>query len=425
MLTDKKDITKEKQQSADFATQIIFILFFGAIFGLVLRICPTDWNVNKYIVDGALNIGGTIFINSIKMLVVPLVLVSLLCGICSLDDIGKLGRISVKTFVLVVFTTVLAVVTALLFANFLHVGHGMHLPAVEIITIQKTPSLLQFFLNIVPSNVMVSLVNADILQIIIVTILFGFALNLSGEPGKRIISFFQDLNVIISKMVMIVMRLMPLGVFCLVAILFAKSGYSVILQLLNYFVVVILVLFFHTFITLSILLRSLGKLKVASFFKKMKDVMLFAFSISSSNASLPLALETVEKKLGVDKSIAALVLPLGTNINKNGTAIMQGVAAIFIANSYNIGLTFMDNLMIVVTTVLASISTAGIPSVGIFALAIVLKQVGLPLEGIALILTVDRFLDMIRTAVNVASNAVIACLVGKSEDKMDTNVYYE
>lgn len=402
---------------------ILIALVLGAIFGTLIRFLPESWQISKYLVDGLLNVGGEIFLNLIKMIVVPVVFISLICGICSLDDVKKLGSIGIKSLLLFVFSTLLAIFFALFIAHLFHLGTNLNLPTLADYQPERIPSIKQFFIDIFPSNPIKAMADGNMLQVIVFAMLFGWAINISGEYGKRIASFFNDLNSIIMNLVMMLMRFAPFGVFCLISILFAKFGPQLIVNLLDYFMIVLLVLIIYTFGFYSVFLLSIAKLNPKKFFKKMYGTMLFAFGVASSNATIPIALETVEFKLGVKNSIAAFVIPLGININKNGTAIMQGVATVFIANAYNIDIGLMGYLMVAIMTTLAAISTAGAPSIGMIALVMVLRQVGLPIEGIALILGIDRLLDMARTAVNVAGNAVIACVVGKSENALDENIY--
>jgi Na+/H+-dicarboxylate symporter len=415
--------TSSKIATSKLTTQILIAMGLGTVCGLTIKMLPSDFFLSSFLVDNILNSGGIIFTNLIKMLVVPLVLVSLICGICNLEDIKKIGDIGFKTIILFIFSTIVAITLAIIITSVLNIGHGMQFPTLMPIKTQDMPSLQQFVLDIFPSNPFQALTSGNILQIIVFALLLGFAINLSGEAGKRITSLMNDFNTIVMKAIMLIMLVMPYGVFCLMAFLFAKLGFGLILQLLNYFLTVILVLVIHTIVVYSTMLKVFAKLSPLQFFKKFYNVMLFAFSVSSSNATLPLALETTEHKLGVDNTITSFVLSLGINMNKNGTAIMQGVATIFIAHAYNIDLGLVGKLMVILTATLASISTAGAPSVGILALAMVLKQVGLPVEGIAVILSIDRFLDMLRTAVNVAGNAVIACVISKQEHKLNLLTY--
>lgn len=403
--------------------QIFIAMLLGSVFGLVIRNLPMDPVISQFVVNNILNSGGIVFTNFIKMIVVPVVFFSLLSGLCGVENGEKIGRIGLKSFIFFVFTTVLAVVLAVAFATTFKIGHGLHFPTLVTQVAQDVPSLQQFILDIVPSNPIKAFADGNILQIVVFTVLLGFAINMSGSAGKRIAIFVIDVNEVIMKAVLLVMKLMPYGVFCLLAFLFAKLGIDLIFQLLTYFMTVVFVLCIQTFFVYSFLLQTVGGLAPQKFFKKFFEVMLFAFSLSSSNAALPLALKNIEQKLGVDKTISSLVLSLGINLNKNGTAIMQGVAAVFIANAYNVELGLIGNFIIILTSTLASIGTAGAPSAGILALAIVLKQLGLPLEGIAVILSVDRLLDMLRTSVNIAGNAAIACIIAKHEKKINITRY--
>lgn len=403
--------------------QILIAMGLGSLVGLLIKMLPSDLAISSFLVDNILNSGGIIFTNLIKMLVVPVILVSLICGVCSIDDVKKISDISLRTITLFIVTTIIAIVLAITVSSLLHIGHGMQFPTLAPIKTQEIPSIQQFIIDIFPSNPFQALTNANVLQIIVFALIFGVAINFAGEHGRRVSSLMRDFNIVIMKAVMLVMRLMPYGVFCLLAFMFAKLGFGLILQLLSYFLTVILVLILHTLLVYPVLLNFLAKISPIQFFKKFYGVILFAFSVSSSNATLPIALEATEKKLGIDNSIASFILSLGINMNKNGTAIMQGVATIFIANAYNIDLGIIGKIMVVLTATLASISTAGVPSVGILALVIVLKQVGLPIEGIAVILSVDRVLDMVRTAVNVTGNAVVACIIGRQENKINLLTY--
>lgn len=417
--------TSQLDWSRQLTKKIFIAMVLGTVVGLTIKALPSAWNLQQIFIDDVFTFAGNIFINLIKMLVVPLVFFSLLSGICSLEDVAKIGKISLKTISWFIITTALAIILAIVVASMLHIGTGVRFPLLHAAPqISNIPSFKQFIIDIFPSNFFQSLVDGNILQIIVFAIVFAIAIHSAGEHGKRVITLINDLNSIIIKAVMLVMRTAPYGVFALIAILFAKLGLTVILQLLNYFLTVILVLVLHTILVYSALLRFGGLLGIRKFFQKIASVMLFAFSVSSSNAALPITLETVENKLGVDNAIASFVLSLGINMNKNGTAIMQAVAAIFIANAYGVTLGIVGNIMLLITTLLMSIGTAGAPSVGIFGLAIILKQLGLPVEGIAWILAVDRLLDMLRTAVNVMGNAVIACVVGRSENKVDLATYY-
>lgn len=261
------------------------------------------------------------------------------------------------------------------------------------------------------------------LQIIVFAILLGVAVARSGEQGARVIQLFTDFNEVIMTLVTMLMKLAPYGVFCLMVQLFAQQGIGVIGDLAVYFFTVLFVLMLHGFGTYAILLKFLGRLSPLAFYRKMRATMLFAFSTASSNATIPVTMRTVENRLGVKNSIASFTVPLGATINMDGTAIMQGVATVFIAQAYNIDISLSGYLMVIVTATLASIGTAGVPGVGLITLAMVLQQVGLPVEGIALIIGVDRLLDMVRTAVNVTGDSTVSCLVAKSEGQFDQDMF--
>lgn len=410
-------------KSNSLTIRIIIAMFFGVIVGLILQFLPhINW-IDKYVTDGILSMGGELFLNLMKMLVVPVVLVSLTCGICSLENISKLGRIGTKSLLMFIGTTVFAIILSLIFANLFHLGYGVNLKSTDIsFQHQAIPSLYNLIVNFVPSNPVEALANGNMLQIIVFAIFLGIAINASGAAGKNIADFFDHLNAVVMKMITILMWFAPYGIFCLISVLFAKFGFSLLTGLVDYFFTVILVLVVHTVFTYGMILK-ICKLRPMTFFRKIYPVVLFAFSVASSNASIPLTLDAVERKLGVGRSTTAFVVPLGMNINKNGTAIMQAVAAIFIAHAYGVDIGLVGNLIIVLTATLAAIGTGGVPSVGIIALIMVLRQLGLPIDGIALILGIDRLLDMLRTSVSVMGNAVIACAIGKSENDINLDIY--
>ena len=261
------------------------------------------------------------------------------------------------------------------------------------------------------------------LQIIVFALLFGFAMSLSDDPGRRLLAVFEDLNKVVLRLVTVLMEIAPYGVFCLLARIFADQGLGAIAQLASYFSVVLAVLLFHGLIVYPVLLRIFSGLSPRVFLKKMRAPISFAFSTASSNATLPVTLETAEDRLGVDNRVASFTIPLGATINMDGTAIMQGVATVFIAQAYGLDLSAGQYLGVVLTATLASIGTAGVPGVGLIMLALVLRQANLPVEGIALIIGVDRLLDMVRTAVNITGDAAVTCIVAQSEGQLDTEAF--
>ena len=403
--------------------QILIGMGVGLLLGLVLnKFQGQAWN-DDFLVGGLLHVGGKIFLASLKLLVVPLVLVSLVCGTASLDDVSKLGRVGGKTLGLYMFTTAVAISLALIAAGLAQPGAGFDLVTEANFSSKDPPPLVDVIIDIFPTNPVQAMAEGKMLQIIVFAALLGIALTLSGAPGQRIINLFNDANEVIMKMVMMIMVIAPAGVFCLIAKVFAKEGFGAIAPLMKYFLVVIVVLIVHVFFTYCGLLKVVGKLRPTQFLRRFKDVPIFAFSTASSGATLPITLETVEHKLGVKNSIASFTIPLGATINMDGTAIMQGVATAFIAQAYNIDIGVGGYLSVIVTATLASVGTAAVPGVGIITLAMVLKQVNLPVEGIGLIIGVDRLLDMARTAVNVTGDAAVSCIVAKSENQFSPEVF--
>ncbi len=396
----------------------------GLLFGVALNAIGTGGAVGSFLVDGVLFVGGQIFLASLKVLVVPLVFVSIVCGVASLDDLSRLGRVGGKTLVLYLATTAIAVTIALTAAMIVEPGIGAKdlVPAQPVGAVQA-PTISETLIGLFPSNPVRAMADGEMLQIIVFAVLFGLALTLSGAPGKRWVKQFEDLNEIVLRLVMMLIALAPYGVFCLLARVFAAEGFDAIVRLAKYFVLVLVVLAVHFSVTYPLLLTLLGRLDPRPFFRKMRPPLALAFSTASSGATLPVTLETVEHRLGVHNSIASFTIPLGATINMDGTAIMQGVATAFIAQAYGIHLGPGDLLSVVLTATLASIGTAAVPGVGLVMLAMVLRQVNLPVEGIGLILGVDRLLDMVRTAVNVTGDAAVACVVARSEGELDLETY--
>ena len=379
--------------------------------------------VDDYLIHGLLDFVGRIFVASLKLLVVPLVLVSLICGSSSLGDSARMGPIAVKTLLFYLATTGVAVSLALFFAVLVSPGSNVHLTSDALFTAKEAPPLIDVLVNIFPSNPFNALAEGKMLQIIVFALLFGYAISHAGEAGRRIASFFRDMEVIVMKMVGIMMELAPYGVFALLAKLFSTMGISAIFDLAAYFLTVLAVLLIHGLVVYSLLLKFFSGLSPRILMTKMRSVWAFAFSTASSGATLPITLRTVERKLGVHNSVAGFTVPLGATINMDGTAIMQGVATVFIAQVYGIDLSMADFVTVILTATLASIGTAAVPGVGLITLALVLEQAGLPVEGIGLIIGVDRLLDMVRTAVNVTGDATVSAIVGKSEKQLDEQVW--
>ena len=411
--------------------KIVTAMLLGMLVGVILNILfssslisqpSIEW-LHTNLVFGLFDTVGQIFIRSLKLLVVPLVLVSLICGVSSLGNNSRMGAVALKTVVLYLVTTAIAISLAILTAVIVQPGVGIDLALASEFVAKEAPPLKQTLINIFPSNPVESMANGATLQIIVFALLFGFAVTKAGEQGQRIISFFNDLNAVIMKMVMMLMLIAPFGIFCILAKLFADVGVGMIMSLGKYFLTVLFVLLLHSLGVYSLLLKFFTGLSVKTFLSKLRPALALAFSTASSGATMPVTMRTVEQRLGVSKSVSSFTVPLGATINMDGTAIMQGVATVFIAQAYNIGLTFEGYLAVVLTATLASIGTAAVPGVGLVMLVMVLNQVGLPVEGIGLIIGVDRLLDMTRTATNVTGDAMVTTVVASSEGLVDKTVF--
>ncbi|MBR9909912.1 MAG: dicarboxylate/amino acid:cation symporter [Gammaproteobacteria bacterium] len=379
--------------------------------------------LDQFIVYGLFDVVGRIFVASLKLLVVPLVFVSLVCGASNLGSNARMGAMAAKTLALYMFTTAVAISIALFLGGILRPGDGFGLGEASTFVASERPSLKEVIVNIVPSNPIQAMAEGNMLQVIVFSLLMGVAISRCGVAGQRVSSWFEDFDKVIMKMVGILMELAPYGVFCLLAKLFADLGAEAILDLGLYFFTVVLALLLHAFGVYTLLLRTLARVNPITFFRHIRPVLAFGFSTASSNATLPVTLRIAEEKLGIDNRVAAFTVPLGATINMDGTAIMQGVATAFIAQAYQIDIGISGYLMVILTATLASVGTAGVPGVGLITLAMVLQQVGLPVEGIALIIGVDRLLDMIRTAVNLTGDSMVSLVVARSENAWDQKLF--
>ena len=407
-------------------TKVLLGMALGIVVGLainVLGLAGEGSIVQVYLIDGLFGIVGSLFVNALKMLVVPLVLFSLISGVCGIGDIRLLGRIGTKSFGLYMLTTAVAIASALAIAGVLGIGKGMNAETTASFEGAEAPPLSEVLINIVPSNPVAAMAEGEMLSIIFFAILVGISLLMVGKRAASLVNAVDTANEVMMKMVGIIMALAPYAVFCLLARAMAQLGLDLFVQLLGYVAVLIGVLLLHLFVTLQGTLILFSGLNPMTFLQKMRSTQVFAFSTSSSNATIPVTLRTVTQRLGVDRSVASFTVPFGATINMDGTAIMQGVATVFIANIYGVELGIGGYLTVILMSVLASIGTAGVPGVGLIMLSMVFSQVGLPLEGIGLILGVDRLLDMVRTAVNVSGDGVVSCIVAKSEGKLDRAVY--
>jgi Na+/H+-dicarboxylate symporter len=368
----------------------------------------------------AFKLGSDIFINLLKMLIVPLVFFSLVSGISSLGNLKSIGNISLKTITLYLITTAIAVSLSLFIGAIFQPGSGVN--TANLISPDKLPQgqgIYQTILDIFPANIIEAMANNQMLAIVFFSIIFGLALNKTNHLTNNLSESFEKLNTVFMQLVVMIIAFAPIGVFCLIGKFVIADGLNVFGEALKYVILLIATLFLHMFITYSVLIKFFTRLSLKTFFLKMKDVAVFAFSTSSSAATIPVTLKTVENELGVNKNVAAFVVPVGATINMDGTAIMQGMATIFIAQMSGIDLSLIQYVQVVLLAVATSIGTAAVPSAGTITLVIILQQFGLPLEAIGIILAVDRILDMTRTAINVTGDAAVACVVAESEGMLE------
>lgn len=415
-----------QEKKISLTMKVLIGMALGIIVGLVINLLGMNGEgsfIHEYIVNGFFHIIGKMFVTGLKMLVVPLVFFSLISGVLGIGDIKSLGRVGAKSFGLYMITTAIAIAVAIAFAASLGIGEGVNMSTTASFSAKEAPSLSSVFIDIIPSNVVNAMALGKMLQIIFFSILTGISILMVGKKAQPIVELVEISNEIMMKMVNVIMSIAPYAVFALLAKAIANLGLNLLVDLAAYVVVLIAALLAHLFVTLMIILKLFSGMSPVTFLKKMRETQIFAFSTSSSNATIPVTLRTVTERLGVKNSVASFTVPFGATINMDGTAIMQGVATVFIANVYGVELGITGYLTVILMSVLASIGTAGVPGVGLVMLSMVFAQVGLPVEGIGLILGVDRLLDMIRTAVNVSGDAAVSVIVGKSENKLKEEIY--
>ncbi|MEY8880866.1 dicarboxylate/amino acid:cation symporter [Donghicola sp. XS_ASV15] len=407
-------------------TKVLIGMGAGFVLGVILNALQIQ-AINTHFVSGFLGMIGRMFVNALSMLVVPLVFFSLICGVAGIGDIRILGRVGGKSFGLYLLTTATAIAVAIVMALVVGPGNGFVMEGVDTsgVTARDAPSVWETFAAIVPRNPVAAFAGGEMLQIIFYTIILGVAALMLGERSKPFVEACEYMNELMMKVVQIVMAFAPIGVFCLICKTFTEQGIGLFIPVLTYVLVLVAALLLHLFGTLMLYLKLFSGLSPIIFLKKIRPAQIFAFSTASSNATIPVTLRCVTERMGVNNSVASFTVPFGATINMDGTAIMQGVATVFLANVYGIDLGVGGYLTVIAMAVLASIGTAGVPGVGLVMLTMVLSQVGLPLEGIALILGVDRLMDMIRTAVNISGDAVVTTIVAKTEGKIDMDAYLD
>ena len=404
--------------------KIMIAMGLGIVVGVLFDVMGSEF-IDTNIVAGFFGMIGTMFVNALKMLVVPLVFFSLLTGVTGIGDIRVLGRVGGKSFALYMFTTACAIGMAIVLALLIGPGAGFDMEGVDTsgVTGAEAPSVWSTFAAIVPTNPIQAFASGEMLQVIFYTVILGVAVLMMGETAKPFTEACAFMNELVMKIVGIVMVFAPYGVFALIAKTFAEQGIGLFIPVMAYVVTLVLALFLHLFGTLSLLLKAMSGLNPITFMQKMRPAQIFAFSTASSNATIPVTYRSVTERVGVDKGVASFCIPFGATINMDGTAIMQGVATVFLANVYGIDLGLTGYITVIGMAILASIGTAGVPGVGLVMLTMVLTQVGLPIEGVAIILGVDRLMDMIRTAVNITGDAVVTTIIAKTEGKVDISVF--
>ena len=405
-------------------------IFIGLVLGIVVGILASEFGFADFFAVYVKPF-GTAFIRLISMIVVPLVFASLLVGTASLNDVRKLGKIGGKTIAFYLGTTVIAIVLGLVLANFFEPGEGLSKETqdqlrqnygakVEELTAKEKPGIAETLVNIIPRNPLESLASGEMLQIIFFALMLGVSITMiPPDRAAPVVRFFEGINDAMIAMVHVIMKFAPYGVFALIASFIGEYGLGILAPLLKYSIVVVVGLILQLVVTYSAALKLFTSVGLKKFFRGIRPAQLIAFSSSSSSATLPVTMECVEENLGVSKEISSFVLPLGATINMDGTALYQGVAAVFIAQVYGMDLSFSQQLTIVLTATLASIGAAGVPGVGMITLTLVLKTIGVPIEGIALILGVDRILDMCRSVVNISGDAACAVVIASSEGQIE------
>lgn len=417
----------QKRKKLGLTTVILLSLVCGIVVGIACSVIVPDGSaVDEVMIEGVFYVLGQWFIRLMQMLVVPLVFCSIVCGAASMSDPKLLGKVGVGTIAMYILTTALAVMIALGLAALLQPGIGLDLASVvqvEPKTTATDQTMADMLIAIVPSNVIAAMNNGTMLQIIFFALVLGFVLGHLGQKVATVNRFFVQFNAVMMRMIGLVLKVAPVGIFCLIARTFANLGVEGIMPMIKFIGTVYLDLAVQLLVVYMLLLFLFTRLNPFHFLRKMFPVMLFAFSTSSSNATIPLNMQTLERKVGVDQKVASFTIPLGATINMDGTAIMQGAAVIFIAQAFGIALSPAALVTVVITAVAASIGTAGVPGVGTIMLAMVFESIGLPAEGVAMIMGIDRILDMGRTAINITGDAVVTTIMAKLSGLLDVAVF--
>lgn len=429
MPTEELNKAEKKQglfQRVGLTTWIFIGLLAGAVLGILCNVAlPAESPLFTVGINGFFYVIGRGFIRLMQMLVVPLVFTSIVCGAAAMGNGTMLGKVGGMTILLYLFTTLVAISLALGIGMIVNPGIGLDLGSIAQVEVNAAEStgIADTFLNIIPSNVVDAMASGTMLQIILFALILGYILGVLGDKVELVNRLFRQFNDVMMRMVQFVLTVAPLGVFCLITYTFANLGLSALVPLAKFVGGTYVGLIVQLFLTYSLLLVLIARVNPMRFIKKMLPVMGFAFSTSSSNATIPLNVETLERKVGVSSQITGFTIPLGATINMDGTAIMQGVAVVFASQAFGIDLGVSGYLTVILTATLASIGTAGVPGVGTIMLTMVFESVGLPVEGVSMIMGVDRLVDMGRTVINVTGDAVVTTCVAKVNGLFDRSIF--
>lgn len=433
-MADSNTQPSKKIDDQQLTRHILYAMLAAILLGCLYHEAA-DWNIklldwfDLYIVQGVFELAGEYFVRALKMIVVPLVFFSLIAGLTSDLDVpdehaaNSFGARAGYTFVLYLGTTMLAVTLALFLATLVDPGASATITTDATFTPPPKQSVVEILADFVPHNIFAAFASGNMLAVIFVSLLFGLAMKNTGVAGQRLGRICQDINEVVTKIIFMIMALAPYGVFALVFQVFAEQGVYFMASIAAYFMTVVVALGVHAGVIYSGIVLTLGRCSPLIFWRKMRQVMLFAFSTASSAATIGINLRNATERFGVRQDVGSFTIPLGATINMDGTAIMQGVAVVFIAGVYSYDLTLFQFVEVILLATLASVGTAAVPSAGLVTLSIVLVQVNLPAEAIGLIIGVDRLLDMLRTAVNVAGDAAITIAVGQREGAVDMETF--
>ncbi len=402
---------------------ILISMILGFLVGIVINLFAATPFVKDILIDNIFYFGGTGFINLMKMLVVPLIFCSIVVGTASLSNSRKIGSISIEIILFYIITTLIAVCLAIFIGSIIQPGNGLNMVGSQFTSnITSNVTLTDNLLNMIPSNPIGSMANGEIIPTIIFAIIVGLILSMLQDETRLVKDFFTQANKVMIKMTSLVMNLAPIGVFCLMASTFANLGISGLIPLFKFIISVILAIFIQMFVIYPLILFIFTRLSPIRFYKKFISVMIFAFSSTSSNATIPLTLEKLSQ-LGVSEEVSSFSIPLGATINMDGNAIMQGCAIMFATQAYGLDLGLSALITVIFMAVIASISAAGIPSAAIISMNMLFMSVGLPLDIIAILLGIDHFLDLFRTTINVTGDAICTIIVSFRHNVLDVNLF--